>query len=238
MKRTHPFRKIIATLLIALLYTALTFGILVGVKGYRMYESAISQMTLEDRVESIRGREDFTHYSELTDFYIKAVISAEDHRFMRHSGLDPIAIGRAALRDLKAGYFKEGGSTITQQLAKNLLFTQEKTVERKAAEIFAVFDIEEEYSKEEIFELYVNTSGFGSGYNGVRAAALGYFDKEPSELTDYESAVLAGVPNAPSLYSPDVSLELASQRVGEVLGSMVREEVLTQEEADRIQACH
>ena len=89
MKRTHPFRKIIATLLIALLYTALTFGILVGVKGYQMYENAISQMTLEDRVESIRGREDFTHYSELTDFYIKAVISAEDHRFMRHSGLDP-----------------------------------------------------------------------------------------------------------------------------------------------------
>lgn len=77
-------------------YAALTFGILVGVKVYRMYENAISLMTLEDRVESIRGREDFTDYSELTDFYIKAVISAEDHRFMRHSGFDPIAIGRAA----------------------------------------------------------------------------------------------------------------------------------------------
>ena len=108
-------------------------------------------------------------------------------------------------------------------------------MERKVAEIFAVFDIEEEYSKEEIFELYVNTSNFGSGYNGVYAASKGYFDKLPSELTDYESALLAGVPNAPSLYSPDVNLKLASQRVGEVLQSMVRESVLTQEEADDIQ---
>lgn len=235
MKRRHPIRKIIGILLIVLLYAAASFGILIGVKGYRMYEDAISQMPLEDRVESIREGEDFTHYSELTEFYIKAVISVEDHRFMNHFGLDPVAICRAAWRDIRAGSFKEGGSTITQQLAKNMLFTQEKTVERKVAEIFAVFDIEEEYSKEEIFELYVNTSNFGSGYNGIYAASIGYFDKLPSELSDYESAVLAGVPNAPSLYSPDVSLKLASQRVGEVLQSMVREKTLTQEEADKIQ---
>ena len=216
MKRTHPFRKIIATLLIALLYTALTFGILVGVKGYQMYENAISQMTLEDRVESIRGREDFTHYSELTDFYIKAVISAEDHRFMRHSGLDPIAIGRAALRDLKAGYFKEGGSTITQQLAKNLFFTQEKKPERKFAEIYAAFALEKKYSKNEIFELYVNTIYFGSGYYGIAAASEGYCGKIPMELSEYECAMLAGLPNAPTAYSPDTSPELAEQRTKQV----------------------
>lgn len=235
MKIRHPIRKIIGTLLITLLYAALALGILVGVKGYRMYEDAISQMSLEERVESIREGEGFTHYSELTEFYIKAVISVEDHRFMNHFGLDPIAICRAAWRDITAGSFKEGGSTITQQLAKNLLFNQDKTMERKVAEIFAVFDIEEQYSKEEIFELYVNTSNFGSGYYGISEASEGYFNKLPSELTDYESALLAGVPNAPSLYSPDVSLNLASQRVGQVLQSMVRENALSQGEADDIQ---
>lgn len=235
VKRRRPVRNIICVLMIVLLYAAAASVIVIGVKGYRMYEDAISQMPIQERVELIREGEDFTHYSELTEFYIKAVVSVEDHRFMNHSGLDPIAICRAALRDIMAGSFKEGGSTITQQLAKNLLFTQEKKVERKVAEIFAVFDIEEEYSKEEIFELYVNTSNFGSGYSGVYAASKGYFDKLPSELTDYESALLAGVPNAPSLYSPDVSLKLASQRVGEVLQSMIRESVLTQEEADDIQ---
>ena len=128
--------------------------------------------------------------------------------------------------------FKEGGSTITQQLAKNLLFTQEKSIERKAAEVFAVMDIESEYSKEEIFELYVNTACFGSGFEGIYAASFGYFEKTPSELTDYESAVLAGVPNAPSLYAPGVDDGLTSLRARQVLESMVRNDMITQAEME------
>ena len=235
MKRRHQLGRSIRRLLILILLIAVSVGAFYGFRGYRMYRDAIEQMSVEERVEQIRAREHFTRYSELTDFYIDAVISVEDHRFKEHMGLDLIAICRAVWIDLKTMSFREGGSTITQQLAKNMLFTQEKTIERKAAEVFAVLDIEAEYSKEEIFELYVNTSNFGSGYNGVYAASKGYFDKLPSELTDYESALLAGVPNAPSLYSPDVNLKLASQRVGEVLQSMVRESVLTQEEAEDIQ---
>lgn len=205
-----------------------------GVKGYRMYQDAISQTSIEERVEDIRAMENFTAFSEMSDFYIDAVISVEDHRFMSHPGIDPIAVVRAAWTDIREMSFVEGGSTITQQLAKNMLFTQEKKMERKAAEVFAAYDMEKNYTKEELFELYVNTANFGSGYEGVYAASMGYFGKLPAEVTDYEAAMLAGVPNAPSMYSPDISQELAARRIDVVLQSMVRHHVITREEAEQI----
>ena len=116
--------------------------------------------------------EGFTPYSALPQFYIAATISVEDRRFEEHCGIDLIAIGRAAWTDIRAMSFVEGGSTITQQLVKNLLFTQDKKIERKAAEIFAALEMESKYSKEEIFELYVNTVYFGSGYYGIYQAAM------------------------------------------------------------------
>ena len=205
-----------------------------GGKGYRMYQDAISQTSIEERVEEIRAMENFTAFSEMSDFYIDAVISVEDHRFMSHPGIDPIAVVRAAWTDIREMSFVEGGSTITQQLAKNMLFTQEKKMERKAAEVFAAYDMEKNYTKEELFELYVNTANFGSGYEGVYAASMGYFGKLPAEVTDYEAAMLAGVPNAPSMYSPDISQELAARRIDVVLQSMVRHHVITREEAEQI----
>lgn len=153
---------------------------------------------------------------------------------MSHPGIDPIAVVRAAWTDIREMSFVEGGSTITQQLAKNMLFTQEKKMERKAAEVFAAYDMEKNYTKEELFELYVNTANFGSGYEGVYAASMGYFGKLPAEVTDYEAAMLAGVPNAPSMYSPDISQELAARRIDVVLQSMVRHHVITREEAEQI----
>ncbi len=206
-----------------------------GIKGYTMYKESASETIVHETVSTIRSEEHFTKYSELPEFYVNAVISVEDHRFMKHPGFDFIAICRAALADLRSFSFKEGGSTITQQLVKNLFYTQDKTLERKAAEIFAVLDIEKEYSKEEIFELYVNTIYFGSGYNGIYYAASGYFGKSPSELTDSEAAILAGLPNAPSAYSPDANAGLTEQRTKQVLESMVRNQLLTQEEADTIE---
>lgn len=233
-KKRHPVRRTICALLILMLCAALAVGIFYGVKGYRMYQDAVSQVSIQDRVEEIREAEHFTKYSEMTEFYINAVISIEDHRFREHMGIDPIAVCRALWADIRAMSFKEGGSTITQQLAKNLLFTQEKSIVRKAAEVFAVMEIESEYTKEEIFELYVNTAAFGSGYEGIYAGAVGYFGKIPSELTDYESAVLAGVPNAPSVYAPGMNDGLASQRTRQVLRSMVRNQMITQSEMDNM----
>lgn len=235
MKKKHWIRKIIGIMFLLLLCAGVTAVTFFGVKGYRMYQEALAQKSMEERVAEIRNDKDFITYDEMSEFYIDAVISVEDHRFMNHGGIDPIAICRAVFNDIKAGRFKEGGSTITQQVAKNMLFTQEKKMERKAAEVFAALDIEKLYSKEEIFELYVNTAYFGSGHYGIGEAAAGYFDKSPSELTDYESAMLAGVPNAPSAYSPDVNAELAARRAEQVLGSMVDNELITQTESEGIQ---
>lgn len=235
VRKRHPIRNFILRLFAIVLLLAAAAGGFFGIKGYRMYQEAVSLTSIEERVEAIREKENFTECSEMSDFYVDAVISVEDHRFMNHPGIDPIAVLRALWTDIRERDFVEGGSTITQQLAKNMLFTQDKTIERKAAEVFAVFDMEKKYSKEEIFELYVNTVGFGSGYEGIYAASTGYFGKMPSEVTDYEAAMLAGVPNAPSVYSPDISMELASQRVAQVLQSMVKHRLLTREEAEQIQ---
>lgn len=234
-KKRHYIRNTIFGLLAVFLCMVSAACSFVGVKGYRMYREAITEKTLDERMEEVRGTENFTLYSDLPQFYIEATISVEDHRFKGHCGIDLIAVGRAVLTDIKAMSFVEGGSTITQQLVKNLLFTQDKKIERKAAEVFAALAMESKYSKEEIFELYANSVYFGSGYYGIYEASEGYFGKEPSELTDYESAMLAGIPNAPSVYSPDSNKELASQRVKQVLNSMVRHKIITQGEADRIE---
>ena len=233
MKRIVPFiRKLTLNLLAAIFIIVLLIGGFYGFKGYIMYQNVIAEKTLDERIEEIRSMENFNSYGELPPFYIQATISVEDHRFEDHCGVDLIAIGRAAWTDIKEMSFVEGGSTITQQLMKNMLYTQDKKIERKVAEIFAALEMESKYTKEEIFELYANTVYFGSDYYGIYQASVGYFGKEPLELTDYEAAMLAGIPNAPSVYSPDSNKELASQRVKQVLNSMVRHKMITQEEAD------
>lgn len=188
--------------------------------GYKMYEEVTAACPVETKAEEIRACEGFTPYSELPEFYIKAVIAAEDRRFDGHGGVDFLAVGRAVLHDIQAGAPVEGGSTITQQLAKNLYFSQEKKLERKFAEAFTAFEIEKKFTKNEIFELYVNSIYFGSGYYGISAAAEGYCQKAVPDLTDYECALLAGIPNAPSAYSPDTAPELAKQRLAQVLKNM------------------
>ena len=171
---------------------------------------------------------------EISQIFKDAVISVEDHRFYKHNGIDIIAIARAFVNDIKAMKFVEGGSTITQQLAKNIYFTQEKKITRKIAEVFMAFEIEKEYDKNQILELYLNTSYFGDGYYTVKEACKGYFNKELKEMTDYECILLAGIPNAPSVYAPTKNPELAIQRQKQVMNKMVEYEYLTQEEANKI----
>ena len=130
------------------------------------------------------------------------IIATEDQNFFRHWGLDPVAILRAAKANLLAMHVVEGGSTITQQLAKVLFLSREKTFARKLKELLLALELERTYSKEEILELYLNQVYFGQGVYGVEAAARTYFGKPVSALTLAESALLAGLPRAPSAYSP------------------------------------
>ena len=182
----------------------------------------------------IQSKPSYTPVTDLPQVYLDAVVAVEDKRFYKHPGIDVISIARAIKNDIEAGQLIEGGSTITQQLAKNMYFDQERSITRKVAEVFMAFKLERNYSKKEILELYVNNIYFGDTYYCVADACQGYFGKEPKDMDSYESTMLAGIPNAPSAYSPDVSLELAHQRQQKVVWSMVRQKYLTQEEADQI----
>lgn len=231
------FKKILKVLLVLFLVGLSISLIFIG-NGYNMYKTAIEETPLEEKVEKIREKENYTTIEEMPQMYINAVISVEDKRFFTHPGIDIIAIGRAALNDIKAMSFVEGGSTITQQLAKNIYFTQEKKVTRKIAEVFMAFDIEKAYDKNEILELYLNTSYFGDGYYTVKEASRGYFGKEPMEMDDYECIMLAGIPNAPSVYAPTKNLDLAKQRQRQVAEKMIANGYLTEEEAEIVLNSH
>lgn len=227
-------KKVIGKILIIILIILLSFGLIIVGTGYNMYKEAIEKVPLEQKVEEIKEKDNYTTLEEMPDLYKMAVIAVEDHRFYEHGGIDIIAIGRALWNDIKALSFVEGGSTITQQLAKNTYFTQEKELTRKVAEVFMAFEIEKSYDKDEILELYLNTSYFGDGYDTVKEASRGYFKKEPMELTDYEAVMLAGIPNAPSVYAPTKNLELAKQRQKQVLDKLVKYEYISEDKAEEI----
>ena len=226
--------KIIRNILITVVLIGIVVGGIFVKNGYDMYKNALEKMPLEVKISSIKEKTMYAKIDEIPQIYKDAVISVEDHRFYKHNGVDIIAIGRAFVNDIKAMEFVEGGSTITQQLAKNIYFTQEKKITRKIAEVFMAFEIEKEYDKDQILELYLNTSYFGDGYYTVKEACKGYFNKELKEMTDYECILLAGIPNAPSVYAPTKNPELAIQRQKQVMNKMVEYEYLTQEEANKI----
>lgn len=208
-------------------------AILIG-QGYKMYKDAIDKIPLAEKIEAIKEQEEYTKLSDIPSIYKNAVISVEDHRFYKHCGIDIISIIRAAFNDIRTKSFVEGGSTITQQLSKNMYFTQEKKITRKIAEVLMAREIEKNYNKDEILELYINTIYYGNGYYNIKSASLGYFGKLPKDLNSGECIMLAGIPNAPSLYNPKVSVELAKQRQKQVIQKMIKYGNLSEGEADKI----
>ena len=202
--------------------------------GYSTYSSALKDEPLLTKISSITSQDNFVKFSDLSEDYRNAVIAVEDHRFYDHGPVDFIAIARALYVNLTNWELREGGSTITQQVAKNVIFSQEESFTRKLGEIFAAYDLEKNYSKNEIFELYVNTSYFGDGYYGIYDASMGYYNKLPNDLTLDEASMLAGVPNAPSVYAPTVNPDLAKKRQIHVLNKMVEYGYITSEEANSI----
>ena len=226
--------KIFLKVILLLILIGISIGLLLIGKGYDMYKEAIQETPLEEKVEEIKSKANYTKISELPQMYLDAVISVEDHRFYKHSGIDVIAIGRALINDIKAMDFVEGGSTITQQIAKNEYFTQEKRITRKIAEVFMAFEIEKKYSKNEILELYINTIYFGNGYYNIKDACEGYFGKSLNEMTTAECIMLAGIPNAPSVYNPKENPKLAKERQKQVADKMVEYGYLSKEKEDEI----
>jgi penicillin-binding protein 1A len=167
---------------------------------------------------------------------IQAFVAAEDSNFFKHKGIDIASIIRAAAKNIEAGGIVQGGSTITQQVAKSLLLTPERKFKRKFKEAILAYRMEKRLSKEEILYLYLNQIYLGHGAHGVQTAAENYFDKNVEELTLAECSMLAGLPKAPSRYSPYRHYERAKSRQVYVLGRMVSEGFITQAEADQAQA--
>ena len=199
------------------------------IKGYSVYVDALNKVSIEQKVKDIKSKKEYTKFEEVPKIYVSAVLAVEDHRFYDHKGIDLIAIN-----DIKAGKLVEGGSTITQQLAKNIYFTQERKIERKIAEMFMAFKLESKLDKNEILELYFNTSYYGDGYYTLKEASKGYFGKLPSEMTPYESTLLAGIPNAPSVYAPTKNPKLALQRQKQVISKMIAYDYISEEEGEEI----
>lgn len=223
--------KILRSLLIVLFVLGLCGAGIITFQGYQMCEAALQETPLGVRVAEVRSQSSYTEFDDLPETYRNAVLATEDHRFYTHNGVDLIAIGRALWNDICTMSLDEGGSTITQQLAKNLYFTQEKKLTRKVAEVFLAWKLEEQYSKDEIFELYVNSIYFGNGCYSVGEASRSYFGKEPAAMTDDECTLLAGIPNAPSVYDLTENPDLARQRQRQVVNMMVKHEYLTRQEA-------
>lgn len=176
---------------------------------------------IKKAVQSKINSHNYVKLQEIPESLQQAVVAVEDRKFYSHWGFDMEGIFRATLVNLQYGEVKEGASTITQQLVKNLFLTHDQTFGRKGEEFILAMDMELNYSKDEILELYLNTIYFGSGYYGIKEACEGYFGKEPAMLALPEAAMLAGIPNAPSLYSPYVDFMLAKKRQFVVLDSMV-----------------
>src|SRR2546425_1493833 len=202
----------------------------VGTKVYDDSDELITEFHAERRI--------FVPLPQIPKALRDAVIATEDARFYSHHGVDPTGIARAIYQNWRRGRIVEGGSTITQQLAKVLFLTPDKSLERKLKEAVLALLLERRYSKDRILEMYLNQVYFGHGSYGVEAAARTYFGKSVSELTVREAALLAGLPRAPSNYSPFDHGEAAKRRREVVLRRMVDYGAPQDEEAQRPAQTH
>ena len=227
--------KIIRRILLIILILILLVSSLFYLTGKKLYDTKISETDLDTKISQIRSNENFINLDNVPKYYLNAVVSVEDRRFYNHGAVDFIALARALVSNIRQGEFKEGGSSITQQTAKNLYFiTETDVIARKSAEIIMSYELEKHYSKDKILEIYINTIYFGNGYYGIYEASEGYLGKEPSEMTISEATMLAGVPNAPSLYNPKANINLTISRQKKVISTMVENGYISQKEANNI----
>ncbi|MEM1201531.1 MAG: transglycosylase domain-containing protein, partial [Pseudomonadota bacterium] len=221
---------------------------LIGIAGYMVYALPGQDIfTIPKRTEGIvlladNGEVlaesgmflgDDVRLRDLPSYVPQAVLAIEDRRFRQHFGVDLVALARAMYRNFKAGRVVQGGSTLTQQLAKNLFLKPERTIHRKVQEAILALWLEHKFSKDEILQLYLNRVYFGGGAYGVEAAAKTYFDKSARQLSLAEAAAMAALLKAPSRLNPKSNPKASRQRSILVLSSMIKEGYITEAEAKR-----
>ncbi|MEA4874905.1 biosynthetic peptidoglycan transglycosylase [Anaerorhabdus sp.] len=196
-------KRLFAFIVLVTLIIGVNFVLPIVVKGVDMYQTALKDKPLTEYVNEIKSRENYTTLDDINPVFINALIHSEDTRFYSHPGFDLISLTRAFVTNIKEGKKAEGGSTITQQLAKNMYFTFEKKYERKIAELLVALELEKNYSKDEIIELYVNIINFGEDCFGIKTASIHYFNKLPSELNSAEIDALVYTIKSPNNYNPN-----------------------------------
>lgn len=210
------FLNIIKFIMVFLIIISTMF---IGV-GCGIYKSIIDETSIESKIEEVKENSNYTELDNIYKTFLDAIVAIEDHRFYKHGAIDLVSIARALITNLENGQILEGGSTITQQVAKNIFLTNEQSFDRKIKEICIAQKLENKYTKEEILELYVNVIYFGDGYIGIKEACNGYFNKEPNELSDNEATLLAGLPQAPSLYALNNNYDYAVERQKQVIEAL------------------
>ncbi|MFC7686272.1 transglycosylase domain-containing protein [Ureibacillus sp. GCM10028918] len=230
--------KILAAGLIVCLSSLLLFNILIWTSDVSKLEEPTPQPTIiydqnGEVASKISGSKiDGVSIEQIPDHLVQAVIATEDQKFYKHDGINVIGIVRALMQNMTSGDIVAGGSTITQQLAKNVFLTQERTYTRKFKELILTKKIEQTYSKDEIMERYLNQIYFGEGAWGIQRASQTYFGKDVTELTIGESAMLAGLIKAPSILSPFKDMEQSVERKNLVLSLMEKEGYISQKDVE------
>ena len=190
------------------------------------YKEAVEE-AMDKRVEHRVRSED------INPIVKQALVATEDKRFYEHGAVDFFSIGRALYTNIIAGKTVEGGSTITQQLVKNLFLSSKRIMSRKVEEIFLAYLMEHYYSKDEIITMYLNTIYYGTDYYGIKAASEGYFNTDPKDLNLSQAAVLAGIPQAPSYFNPVSNMDATKQRQRTVLTLMAQQGIISYADIDR-----
>ncbi len=202
------------------------------VDTFRQIETSEVYDANGDTISVLKGEKDvyYLTYDEIPEYVVNAIVSIEDKKFFEHNGVDYKAIARALIAAIKDGEVTQGGSTITQQLARTIFLSNEKTWQRKIEEIYIASEMEQKYSKEQILEFYLNNVYFANGYYGIQAAAKGYFSKDASELDLSEVCFLLAIPNSPTYYDPIVNSQNTITRRDLILKAMLDDKVISQSE--------
>ena len=185
----------------------------------------------KESLEATVDRKQFVSSKDIPDMMKKAIVATEDRRFYDHGALDLVSVTRALVTNYMAGQTLEGGSTIAQQTVKNIFLSHDRTLSRKIEELALAVRLEKNYTKDEILELYLNTIYFGHGAYGIKDAARTYFGKDVKDLDLSQCAMLAGLPQAPSVYDPITHPEEGIRRMAVVLTLMAQQEYISSEDA-------
>lgn len=195
-------KKLLFKMIIILLVIITGFCGYYGYLGYQIYQDKIQEQSLSERVNQLKSKEDYVTLDQISPIYKEAVLESEDRRFYQHGPVDYYGLARAMFINITTFSFKEGGSTITQQLAKNLCLSFKKNLSRKFAEVFIAKDLENHYSKDEILEMYLNITYLGEGNYGIQAASQYYYHIDAIDLNKQQCDILVKTLKRPSVYNP------------------------------------